>query len=132
MGELDWMVPGMQHLSNRYALWCKKNFSRSTFLTRDESQTQKKWEEGGTRSVCGGTKDALRIPGKNGRGVGLSLSGQTGHGRAGHLVLISLCGSPEKVQHSAGIILRSLLIGVVAAFREDSKLAPWQVAVKSN
>ena len=65
-------------------------------------------------------------------GVGLLLSGQTGHGRADHLVLFSLFGSLEKVQDGAGIILRSLLIGVVAAFGEDRQLAPWKVAVESR
>ena len=78
-----------------------------------------------------GMKDTLRILGETG-GVGLLLSGQTGHGWAGHLVLFSLCSSPEKVQDGAGIILRSLLIDVVSAFGEDSQLAPWKVSVESS
>jgi hypothetical protein len=73
----------------------------------------------------------LEILGETG-GIALLLLGQTGHGRAGRSVLFSLCGSLEKVQDSAGIILRSLLIGVVAAFGEDSQLASWKVAVKSS
>jgi len=43
-------------------------------------------------------------------------------GRAIRSVL--LCGFLEKVQDGAGIILRSLLIGVVAAFGEDSQTRP--------
>ena len=66
------------------------------------------------------------------RRVGLLLSGQTGHGRAGRLVLLSLCGSPKKVQDGADIIFWPLLIGVVAALGEDSQLAPWKVAVKGS
>ena len=50
----------------------------------------------------------------------------------GHLIRFSFFGSPEKVQDGAGIILRSLLIGVVATFGEDSQLAPWKVSVESS
>jgi len=60
------------------------------------------------------------------------LSGQTGHGLSVRSVLFSLCGSPEKVQNSADIVLRPLLIGVVAAFGKDSQFAPWKVSVKGN
>jgi hypothetical protein len=48
------------------------------------------------------------------------------------LVLFSFFGSLEKVQDGAGIIFRSLLIGIVAAFGKDSQLAPWKVAVESS
>jgi molybdopterin biosynthesis enzyme MoaB len=68
---------------------------------------------------CAGMNGTLKILGETG-GVRLLLSGQTGHGRAGHSVLFSLRGSPEKVQDGADIILRSLLIGVVATFGENS------------
>ena len=66
------------------------------------------------------------------RGDDLLWSGQAGHGWAGHWVLFSLLGSLEKVQDSAGIILWPLLVGVVAAFGENSQFAPWEVAVKSS
>jgi hypothetical protein len=75
-------------------------------------------------------KYILAILGETG-GAGLLLSGQTGHGRAGRSVLFSLCGSPEKVQDGVDIILRSLLIGVVAAFGKNRQLAPRKAAVKS-
>ena len=66
-----------------------------------------------------GMKETPKVLGETG-GMDLPFSGQTGHGRAGRSVLFSLCGSPQKVQDGAGIILRSLVIGVVAAFGEDS------------
>jgi hypothetical protein len=78
-----------------------------------------------------GMKYTIEILGETG-GIALLLLGQTGHGRARRSVLFSLCGSPQEAQDGAGIILRSLVIGVVAAFGEDSQLAPWKVAVKSS
>ena len=78
-----------------------------------------------------GMKDTPKVLGETG-GMDLPFSGQTGHGRARRSVLFSFCGSPEKVQDGAGIILRSLVIGVVAAFGEDSQLTPWKVTVKSS
>src|SRR5512135_2460370 len=59
-------------------------------------------------------------------------SGQARHGRADRSILLSLCGSPQKIQNRARIIFRSLLVRVVAASGEDSQLAPWKVAVKSS
>ena len=78
---------------------------------RDEGHSENTWRNGG---------------------VGLLLSGQTGHGWTSHLVLFSLCGSPEKIQDGVGIILWPLFIGVVSAFGEDSQLAPRKVAVKGS
>ena len=76
-------------------------------------------------------KDTPKVLGETG-GMDLPFSRQTGHRRTGHWVLFSLCASPEKVQDGSDIILRSLLIGVVAAFGEDSQLTPWKVTVKSS
>jgi hypothetical protein len=78
-----------------------------------------------------GMKYTLKILGETG-GVALLLSGQTGHRWAGRSVLFSFCGSSEKAEDGLGVILRSLLIGVVATFGEDSQLAPWKKAVKSS
>ena len=86
--------------------------------------------------VSGSNREGVRIrmlnTGRSRKGGSFVLSGQAGHGRAGRLVLFSLCGSPEKVQNGADIVLWPLLIGVVAAFGEDSQFTPWKVSVKGN
>ncbi len=48
------------------------------------------------------------------------------------MIPFSPCRPSEKVQDSADVILRALLIGVVAAFGEDSQLPPRKVAVKGK
>ena len=70
--------------------------------------------------------------GRSRKGGSFILSGQAGHGSAVRSVLFSRCGPPDKVQNRASIIFRPLLIGVVAAFGEDSQFTPLKVSVKGN